>query len=563
MQWLKQSTGTTVSIGPCLDSAGAEFTTLVIGELTLTKNGSSAAMSGNTFAHTSNGHYDLTLTTANTDTLGRLRIRVNKTGYQIPTQEFMVLPATVFDALVTNATTAVGGLCDVKRIAGIAPSMGASLTFPTVIASPTNITAGTITNVTNQPSVLASGTLGAVGNSPTTLHLNTSLGVDNSVRDRLIVVRDVSTGLYASAWIYNWSSTGTLATLWTALPFTPQDNVDTWVILSNIRPPDHPDLLINTTIATLASQTVFTLTEGSPDNIYVGRRVIIRRAIAINTLFTTTVQAYNGTTKQVTLAETPLFTISVGDNVNILANDTKEIIARGDAAWLTATGFSVPGDEMDLVDVPNPTAITAIQNGLALAATFTGITSLADWLRRVFRKDAGTAGMLTAETEIQTGGTATFTGADDSLEAIKDNSAWNTATGFSTPTNVTDARDAVINHGDTIGLWGATGGGGDVTSINGSTDAAVRLALSAGQIIPGTVDTSTNGHTPTSTEFQAGDITEATSNHFKDRIIIFTSGSLSGQATSISSYLNVGGIGQFTVVAMTEAPSDGDTFIII
>jgi hypothetical protein len=86
---------------------------------------------------------------------------------------------------------------------------------------------------------------------------------------------------------------------------------------------------------------------------------------------------------------------------------------------------------------------------------------------------------------------------------------------------------------------------------------------STGQIITATVDTVTNTHTPTTTEFQADDITEATADHYNGRVVIFTSGSLTGQATSISDYEAVGGIGQFTVVAMTEAPANNDTFIII
>jgi len=103
----------------------------------------------------------------------------------------------------------------------------------------------------------------------------------------------------------------------------------------------------------------------------------------------------------------------------------------------------------------------------------------------------------------------------------------------------------------------------DVTAINGSATAAARLALSANEIIPATVDTVINTHTPTNTEFQADDVTEATASHFNGRIVIFTSGVLDGQATDITGYSQVGGIGQFTVTAMTEAPADNDTFIIV
>lgn len=97
--------------------------------------------------------------------------------------------------------------------------------------------------------------------------------------------------------------------------------------------------------------------------------------------------------------------------------------------------------------------------------------------------------------------------------------------------------------------------------IGGSASAATRLSLSANQIIPFTVDTAT--FTPTSTVFEADDITEATDDHFNGRIIIWTSGALSGQATSITDYELANGKGKFTVVGMTEAPANNDTGIII
>lgn len=103
----------------------------------------------------------------------------------------------------------------------------------------------------------------------------------------------------------------------------------------------------------------------------------------------------------------------------------------------------------------------------------------------------------------------------------------------------------------------------NVTQIFDSGIAAARLALSAAQIIPGTVDTATNTHTPTTTEFQADDITEATAGHYNGRVVIFTTGALLGQATNITSYAAVGGIGQFTVTALTEAPANDATFIIV
>jgi hypothetical protein len=79
----------------------------------------------------------------------------------------------------------------------------------------------------------------------------------------------------------------------------------------------------------------------------------------------------------------------------------------------------------------------------------------------------------------------------------------------------------------------------------------------------GTVDTVINGHTPTATEFQADDIVEATTSHYKDRVIYFTSGNLAGQAKAIVGYSLVGGIGQFITNPYTGAPANNDTFLIL
>lgn len=89
------------------------------------------------------------------------------------------------------------------------------------------------------------------------------------------------------------------------------------------------------------------------------------------------------------------------------------------------------------------------------------------------------------------------------------------------------------------------------------------MEKSGATIIQAIVDTVTNTHTPTTTEFQADNITEATTDHYKDRVIMFTTGVLANQAKAITSYSLVGGIGQFTTSAFTEAPSNNDEFIII
>ena len=105
-----------------------------------------------------------------------------------------------------------------------------------------------------------------------------------------------------------------------------------------------------------------------------------------------------------------------------------------------------------------------------------------------------------------------------------------------------------------------------VTDIKAVTDAlgataAGRLQVAVLTELTGTIDST--GFSPTTTQFEADDITEATADHFNGRIIIFTSGVLQYQATSISDYSLVSGRGHFTCPALTDAPGNNDTFIIV
>ena len=110
MQILKQSTAATIYVGPVLDSAGAAVTTAVVGDFRIVKNGTAATLSGATVTHDANGYYTIALTTGNTDTVGRLTIAVGNTSQSMATHRYTVLLASVFDALITNATNATGGL---------------------------------------------------------------------------------------------------------------------------------------------------------------------------------------------------------------------------------------------------------------------------------------------------------------------------------------------------------------------------------------------------------------------------------------------------------------------
>ncbi len=106
----------------------------------------------------------------------------------------------------------------------------------------------------------------------------------------------------------------------------------------------------------------------------------------------------------------------------------------------------------------------------------------------------------------------------------------------------------------------------EIAAIKAVTDAltaaaAAKIALSAGTMRTGTVS---HDNTVATTEiFYCDDIAEATGEHYKGRNIHFTSGALDEQVTDILDYALVSGEGKFTVTALTEAPADNVTFLIV
>ncbi len=104
----------------------------------------------------------------------------------------------------------------------------------------------------------------------------------------------------------------------------------------------------------------------------------------------------------------------------------------------------------------------------------------------------------------------------------------------------------------------------NATHINGSATAAARLALSAAVIIPGTIYDDGGTYTNTTTTLYSDDITEATADHYIGAVVIFTSGALLGQRTVVTDYaLTAGTYGTLTVAALTEAPANNTTFILV
>ena len=96
----------------------------------------------------------------------------------------------------------------------------------------------------------------------------------------------------------------------------------------------------------------------------------------------------------------------------------------------------------------------------------------------------------------------------------------------------------------------------DVIQLNSVTASATNLERSASVIVTGAAETGT-----LSTTQMTSGLTEATDDHYIGRIIIWTTGPLAGQASDITDY--TGATGMLTYTAVTEAPSNGDTFVIV
>jgi hypothetical protein len=81
----------------------------------------------------------------------------------------------------------------------------------------------------------------------------------------------------------------------------------------------YPDALLNTTIATLSTQTSFTLTDGpAEDDALNGSVLVIHDIASAVQMAQVAVLDYAGATKTVTLAAGATFTAAAGDNVSVM-----------------------------------------------------------------------------------------------------------------------------------------------------------------------------------------------------------------------------------------------------
>jgi hypothetical protein len=167
-------------------------------------------------------------------------------------------------------------------------------------------------------------------------------------------------------------------------------------------------LMVDTTIATLATQTSFTLTAGSADNdAYNNCTAVLEDVSTATQKSVGMVLDYVGSTKTVTLKEAPAFTIAATDKIYILAENALKSTVANRQLDVTATGAS----GIDWANIEGP---TTAQN---LSATNIDVD-------QIVASVSGAVGSVTGHTA-QTGdtyalanGTAGFVAIDTVVDAI-------------------------------------------------------------------------------------------------------------------------------------------------
>lgn len=111
MLFLKQSTAITLMIGPFIDDTDGKTAETGLTEhpadILLSKNGGNFAAKneGTNCAHQNLGWYTCPIDITDTNTLGRLQLHCHEAGFLPVFHEYMVLPANVYDSLISGSAS--------------------------------------------------------------------------------------------------------------------------------------------------------------------------------------------------------------------------------------------------------------------------------------------------------------------------------------------------------------------------------------------------------------------------------------------------------------------------
>lgn len=199
--WAKQSTAATLIVGPCLDSTGAEYTGLVIGDLSISKNGGTltALAAAATLTHIANGQYTLVMTTGNLDTLGRLQITCNKTTYQMPPFGLNIVPADRYDSLVLGTDRFDANVTHVADTAQTARDIGGNVDV--AVSTRSTFAGGAVASVTGN---VGGNVVGSVGSVVGVVALDSAVGTQITAIETFAT--RMTTGLVQDGAVYQFTA---------------------------------------------------------------------------------------------------------------------------------------------------------------------------------------------------------------------------------------------------------------------------------------------------------------------------------------------------------------------
>lgn len=292
----------------------------------------------------------------------------------------------------------------------------------------------------------------------------------------------------------------------------------------------YPDAIINTTIATLSTQTSFTLTSGpAEDDALNGMWCIIHDVASAAQLGHAIISDYTGSTKTVTLAAGTTFTAAATDNISIMGMAPLQPTTAGATLDVTATGAA----GIDWGNVENAsTAVDLSGTDIQLCDTITTYTGNTVQTGDAYARLGPPVG-ASVSADIAT--------VDANVDAVLDDTGTSGVLLAATATSAQLVDD----------VWDE-----DIVAAHTTADTAGRALRISGLILAET--TLTGAPSTTTMQLTAG---SATDDYYNDLQLVFIDGNCAGQARIITDYT-----GATKTITFDEAtintPSSGDAVII-
>jgi len=516
MRFLKTNTATRVTVGPFLDKTdgitpetaitvtGCHLTLMVdtAGVPTLSLDADATASGGNNdMVHVTGddaGFYDLELTAAQLNYVGRAMLSINNVGVHCPVfHEFMILPANIYDSIVSgtdlvdvsvtqfagSAITSAAGIPEVK-----VASLAANAITATAIATDA-ITAGKIA-------------ADAIGASELAADAASEIGTAVWATATRVLTAGTNIALAKGTGVTGFNDLSAAAV-----------NAEVDTALADYDAPTKAEL--DSGLAGLNDPTAAAVADAVLDEATSGHSTAGTVGKALTDIL--------ADTNELQSDDYPTSIAAVKSDTAAILIDTAEIGTAG--AGLT--NINLPNQAMDITGNLSGSVGSVTGN---VGGNVTGsIGSLAAQAKADVNAEADTAltdydGPTHAEMTSEIG-------------AVE-----------------TDTQD--IQSRLPAALTGAGNLKSDLLAISGDASAADALEGLMDGIIVGQV----NDLSASVTSFAADGFTASVDDHFNGRLITFITGALAGQQTAITDYAGSGQT--FTVDALTSAPANDVFFVI-